>query len=1134
MSIYPNKYHYFIRACISFTFLITIRLCFAQNYILGQIVNEKGDPIPYVNIGIQNTNIGTISEMDGNFELKIPEKFITEVILFSSIGYQKISIPIKVNIGKMIKIVLKEDILKLNEIVIIDRKIKPKIIKTGKSHSYMSRFMYDTIYSGSAIAQLINSPFDTTFIHWINLGYINGIKDLNLRVKFKSVDRNGQPGKLLLEKQIIYKLDGASKKLFDSLYLFVTEKNFFVEIEPLVLKENRNEIHSIISKTLRESPELIKFNVYGEMLVNSQKLNLKFIRFKISADKGSTTFYRTSSFGKWYPSEELSLEVGISNGTNKRGAKRFRLSKSAKLIQQDKQGSSSIKSYEKEGKMLYSTLANFERYHQKTPFEKAYLHTDKEIYSHGETLWFSAYLLDAASHRYSFLSSILYVDLIGPDNAILSSLPVKISNGVGKGDFLLPDSLKEGFYQIRAYTNYMRNFDSNYFFSKPIKLIGLSQGEDGRPSTLEVKPDVDFQLFPEGGELLLGRVNYIAFRATDEKGLGIELKGEIIDNNGRKVGGFESQHLGMGKFQILPKPGAKYTALFTHSGIDYSVPFPEVIKAGYVLNIRQNNQKTFITIQGSDGVSFDSCYVVGHVRGNIFTVFQAIPGKPFIYTALSNDEIPSGIAHFTLFKAGMPLLERLAFIKNNLGNAHLTISNAENTLKRQNAGFNLLIDGVEAAYLSVSVQKRNMTPNLTTIRNYLLLTSDLSGTIERPDYYFALEENERREALDLLMMTHGWHRFKWPEVLEGQFPSISYYVEKGFSIEGQVVKYFNRGKGEESNLYLTFMENMEFQQETKTQEDGAFWFDGLQIEDTVTVIIQTVDKEIKSKRKKKKNDGEIVKDKGTYIILHDKKGPATSSNILDPFEKKERYRSYLDDVLDINQIAAAYDEELIILDEVVIEGRQDIYNRPYHRENMLYRNPDNRVIMDSIPGSERYTNIFRLIQGRVPGITIAGTYPDQTAIIRGGVAQFLLNGMPVNEILINSIDPQTIEFIDVLKGLRTSAIYGTSNGVIALYTYQGPRGSPDIDPMGFQTFRHDGFYPAREFYVPKYDLMSVEEKIKPDYRTTQYWNPKVIIEDGKGSFSYFTSDDKGDFIIYLEGITNDGRIVKGELEFSVD
>jgi len=361
-----------------------------------------------------------------------------------------------------------------------------------------------------------------------------------------------------------------------------------------------------------------------------------------------------------------------------------------------------------------STLAKFERYYQQTPLEKAYLHTDKEVYSYGETVWFSAYLLDAFSHQYSGISKLLYVELVGPDNSVLSTLPIEISNGIGKGDFLLPDSLQEGIYKIRAYTNYMRNFDRDYFFSKPIKLVGLSRAED-EILAVENKSDIDFQLFPEGGELLQGQVNFVAFRVTDDKGLGIQLNGEVIDDRGIKIGEFESQHKGMGKFQLIPQPDAKYSAVFTYSGIDYSIPFPKTMKEGYILNIRQNSQKTFVTVKGSNGISYDNCYVIGHVRGNIFTVFQAIPGKPFIHRALSNDEIPSGIVHFTLFNDGMPLLERLTFNENSLTSTQVTLSKSAHTLRRQEARFDLLINGVEAVQngnLSVSVQKANISPTL--------------------------------------------------------------------------------------------------------------------------------------------------------------------------------------------------------------------------------------------------------------------------------------------------------------------------------------------------------------------------------------------------------------------------------------
>ena len=783
-----------------------------------------------------------------------------------------------------------------------------------------------------------------------------------------------------------------------------------------------------------------------------------------------------------------------------------------------------------------STLAKFERYHQQTPLEKAYLHTDKEVYTQGETLWFSAYLVDASSHIPSSLSTLLYADLINPENEAISTLSIKLEEGTGAGEFFLDDSLAEGTYTLRAYTNYMRNFDADYFFSKPIKLLKFNR-DNIREDPSRSYPAIDFQLFPEGGQLINGMVNNVAFRIINEKGYGMDIAAKIVNDKGKETGQFTTQHLGMGVFRFYPKEGERYFAKYEMNGVSSSVQFPMAKSEGYQLSVRQNAAKTYVTVKATKGLSFNDCFVLAHVRGRVVSVFRAKPGIQFIYHVINNEQLPSGIIHFTVFKSGEPILERLAYIDNPSERPILTPTLKNKNLKRrEKVYFDLNLKSADSlllsANLSVSVLKAADEVNKIDIENFLLLTSDLKGTIEHPEYYTDRNNPDRLKSLDLLMLTHGWRKFSWQDILADSLPPISYYPEKGFTIEGQVVKYINRKKGRPTRVALSFLENMDFQQESETQPDGNFWFDGLQIEDTVTAIVRTL--EMDQKKLKKKMEGKEVRDKGTYIVLHNKKSPVTSSNILEPFEEKERYRNYLDDALDVMQIAAAYDEKLIILEEIVVKGKRHVSNRPYQRQNMLYRNPDKRVIMDSIPGSERYTNIFQLIQGRVAGVTITGTYPNKSATIRGREALFLLDGSPVNGTLVNSIDPRTIEFIDVLTGLTTAAIYGTSNGVIALYTYQGPRGGLDPDRMGFQAFRHPGFYPAREFYVPKYDLMSADEKIRPDYRTTQYWNPKVKVSDGKASFNYYTSDNRGDFILYLEGITMDGKIVKDQLKFSVD
>jgi hypothetical protein len=792
------------------------------------------------------------------------------------------------------------------------------------------------------------------------------------------------------------------------------------------------------------------------------------------------------------------------------------------------------------GQSADSAVSKLDRFHRLTPIEKVYLHTDREVYSYDETIWFSVYLVEGIRHMASNLSSLVYVDLIDPSQRIVTTLPIRIVDGKGAGDFFLPDSIAEGTYQLRAYTNYMRNFDPDFLFTKQIKLVGLSRESLSDPP--QRNSDIDFQVFPEGGHLIAEQLNYVAFKVTDNQGRGIDLEGEIRDETGASVAQFVTAHLGMGRFQVTPSSGTRYVAVFKYGGLDFSIPLPPVQSSGYALNIRKTTQKTYITVKGTD-VSMDGCYVLGHARGAAFTVFQANEGSDFIYNALSNTSMPSGILHFTLFKGGSAIAERLVYNENPVLRVNADLSATPTFGTREKAEINLEFGGdveVDAGSFSVSVLESTMEPNMTTIGGYLLLTSDLKGTIEKPGYFFSLEENSRIEAIDLLMMTHGWRRFRWEDVLTDQYPPVSFYPEKGFSIEGKVVKYLNRNKGEQADLALTFLENPEFWQEAKTQADGTFWFDGLTILDTVTAVIQTVDTKKQTKKKKKKKVGAVPKDKGTFISLDEKTQPGVQEIPIDPFKVKESYRDFLDVVLEIQQIGASYDEKLIILDAMEVEAQRHTMDREYYRENMLYQNPDARVVVDSIPGSQGYTNVFQMIQGNFTGVEIMGTFPNQIVIVRGlstiqgsNEALFVVDGMPTDASYVSQMDPRRVEFIDLLKGQK-GTIYGTPNGVILIYTRRGMGPGIDLDPRGFQAVRHNGFYPPREFYQPQYELMTDEEKLKPDYRVTQYWNPDLKIQSGKGTINYVTSDNTGTFIVYIEGITEDGRIIEDQVEFSVN
>ena len=111
------------------------------------------------------------------------------------------------------------------------------------------------------------------------------------------------------------------------------------------------------------------------------------------------------------------------------------------------------------------------------------------------------------------------------------------------------------------------------------------------------------------------------------------------------------------------------------------------------------------------------------------------------------------------------------------------------------------------ANLSLAAVDARLAPeadsNSATIRSHLLLSSDLIGTIEQPDTYFNPENKDRWLQLDLLLLTQGWRRFAWADVLSGTVPAHQIPIERGLSLTGKVVRPNQKDIG--GTVKLTFI-----------------------------------------------------------------------------------------------------------------------------------------------------------------------------------------------------------------------------------------------------------------------------------------------------------------------------------------
>ncbi|MDW3193425.1 MAG: TonB-dependent receptor plug domain-containing protein [Cytophagales bacterium] len=777
-------------------------------------------------------------------------------------------------------------------------------------------------------------------------------------------------------------------------------------------------------------------------------------------------------------------------------------------------------------------LEAFEKYRSGNPIEKVYLHTDKEVYARGETLWFAAYLVEGTNHLPSDLSEIVHVELLDVNDAILSKISLKMAEGTGAGDIILGDTLPVGEYFIRGYSHYQRNFDPAFIFSKSIFLVDATvlKEEDQKQASSET---YDFQYFPEGGDLIVGVVNQVAIKGTDDKGMGVDVVGSIVNSKGNPIVDFKSAHHGMGRLLFTPEAGKTYSFKYTINGNEYNKPIKSPLEKGAKLAVRLTNSAFILTGNVIGGLNIEDCLVVGHVRGQVYLLAKP-EGKEFIYAKVPFNRMPNGIIHLTLFYKGDPIQERLVYNENTELLPKLQFASS-NQQRRQNTKLEITLlnqDGSPlAGKISASVLGESIRPNQVTINSYLNALSDLKGPIQDPAYYFDKNNPDRMQHLDLLMLTQGWRRFVWSDLLDGQLTEINYFAEKGFSIEGKLVDYYKRKKSKPGTVALSFMENLLFNEEVETDAEGNFYFDGLSIQYTVTVVVQAM-------RPTKKD--KLKRETGAYVVIKQSDSLSNEVTMLTILDRKSD-EQFAEVLADVEEFVYKTDD-VIELDEFVVtayRSKVEDSNDPFKRPGVLYKEPDNRMVMDSVVGYENYTNVFELISGQFPGVRITGSGLERNALIRGGdpltsKASFLYDGTEVDAAFINNLDPRQIEFIDIIRGNSAAVLYGTQGGIIAIYSKRGFIPEKEEDPRGMIAFRHPGYYQAREFYTPNYDEMTIEEALAKDLRTTQYWSSIRTIENGKVTLEYTASDDLGYFVLYVEGITAEGESFSAQYEFEME
>lgn len=753
---------------------------------------------------------------------------------------------------------------------------------------------------------------------------------------------------------------------------------------------------------------------------------------------------------------------------------------------------------------LDSLVQQFDQYATRSLQEKLYVHTDRNFFLTGEILWFKIYCVDGSFHRPMDMSKVAYVELLDHASAPVLQAKVELKDASGNGSLFIPATLASGNYVLRAYTRWMKNYDPAFYFHKSLTIANpfeKTNQERGISSDFR-----HVQFFPEGGDMVSGITSKVAFKGSHGAGEGFPFSGTILSDSRDTVTRFTSDPFGVGSFTFTPQPHVRYTAAI-QGNLDTNTtfhPLPTAHEYGFVMKVEST---------GNDNLSIDVSskllpnqiplvYLFVHTRQKLIKAEGQFLKNNVARFTVRQSELGEGISHLTIFDAAQhPVCERLYF-NPPTKNLKLTLATEKREFgTREEIAMQINIDSLQMTLtnLSVSVYRIDSLEANTreNIFSYLWLSSDLVTPLESPAFYFDQGNSETAKKIDNLMLTHGWRRFEWTDVI-GKIISRPFVPEyRGHIIQGQVLTK-TKTPGSGLLTYLSSPGRTKWIYTSQSNKQGELFFDVKNVWGLRRIIMQP---------------------------SHDQDSLYTF-DLQNPFSIQ--YANFRLPAFWLNPEKAKS-----LLSRSIAMQVQDVYYR--EKQNMLitrdsdsisfYGRGDERYLLDDYT---RFTVMEEVMREYVKGVTVRKRKDGFRFLlldkVSGGVLDesplVLLDGVPVLSVdKIMDYDPLKVKSIEVVQRryyLGTLLI----PGVVSYSTYDGDMNGFQLDPSSI-SLNYEGLQLARKFHTPVYENQMQRASRMPDQRTLLYWEPELKVKD-VCTVRFTSSDVAGDYRVVVEGINAEG------------
>jgi len=754
--------------------------------------------------------------------------------------------------------------------------------------------------------------------------------------------------------------------------------------------------------------------------------------------------------------------------------------------------------------------------------EVAYVHLNKSVYIKGEDVGFNAYIFDKNTKKLSKKTTNLYCVISDDNNRIVKKQLVKVKNGIASGLFKLDSLFTSGDYTFKAYTNWMRNFKEQNFFTESIRIIdpSIESFVEDTPTNTEV----DIQFLPESGHLLHNTINTVGVVLKNNLGFGIpKATGEIFDENNTLITTFKLNHLGIGRFSFLPLVDKKYVVKINAQNTSYTFDFLEKINPiGVILSLKIQDDRVLSSIlTNKETLSFihRKNYTLVIHNGNQLKSTPITFGKKMSITKqIEIKNLFAGMNVFTLFdEKNNPIAERLFFnykginfLKPSIISAKKESDSISIELSYQdldNSKFNSISVSVLPAGTSSYQHQHNLV-------SYTFLQPYINGVVENGSYYFSNISEKKKYELDNLLITQGWSSYDWSMIFSSD-SSTNYIFEQGITFKA------NAPEKEETNYLVHSVAGQDLEYFKLSEKHDAFVKYNTFPVGEETVNISQIDKRGK------------LNGKGLYLQFFPSAIPSIRfpKKTLDHKPLSFKYQEVKGDHWFLRSSSPKVEK----LDEVVVKA-----NLEKTRIEKLKSSNFGRI--DILKDNDR-----------ISGMTLANYITNQgfsftaydnangefvlrnrrpTTINSGATPLIFLNGFRIfNTQALYRFPLTEIDYIE-MNPTGVGEGLGASAGYIKIYT------NPLLNKKGsgketLKSFKFPvTFSPSKRYYAPLYN--NYNNSFYKKYGTIDWLSEKTSTNDGSFYFKVRAKNGINTMLLLIEGVANDGDFIHEMRKISID